>query len=62
MDLALLSILALGILIVCIVSYPDKFVPKSIENMNTEEIITDFELLLQFLYLPLVCFLNKCVM
>ena len=47
MDLALLSILALGILIVCIVSYPDKFVPKSIENMNTEEIITDFELLIQ---------------
>jgi hypothetical protein len=47
MDVALLSILALGILIVCIISYPDKFIPKSIENMNTEEIITDFELLIQ---------------
>ncbi len=47
MDLAFLSIIALGVLIVCIFSYPDKFIPKSIENMNTEEIITDFEKIIQ---------------
>jgi hypothetical protein len=47
MDSTLLTFIAVGVLIVCFFSYPDIFMPKSLENMNTEEIITDFEKLIQ---------------
>ena len=47
MDSAFLSIIAFGILVVCFFSYPDILAPKTIENMNTEEIITDFEKIIQ---------------
>ncbi len=47
MDSTLLTFIALAIIVVCFFTYPDVFMPKTIENMNTEEIITDFEKLIQ---------------
>jgi len=47
MDPTLFTFIALGVLLVCIYSYPDMFIPRTIENMNTEEIITDFEKIIQ---------------
>ena len=48
MDSTLLTFIAVAIIVVCFFTYPDVFIPKTIENMNTEEIITDFEKLIQF--------------
>jgi hypothetical protein len=48
MDSTLLTFIAVAIIVVCFFTYPDVFMPKTIENMNTEEIITDFEKLIQF--------------
>jgi hypothetical protein len=47
MDPTLFTFLALGVLLVCIYSYPDMFISRTLENMNTEEIITDFEKIIQ---------------
>ena len=47
MDSTLLTFIAVAIIVVCFFTYPDVFMPKTIENMNTEEIITDFEKIIQ---------------
>jgi len=47
MDSTLLTFIAVAIIFVCFFTYPDVFMPKTIENMNTEEIITDFEKIIQ---------------
>jgi hypothetical protein len=52
MDIALLSVILIALVIVCIFSYPDVLnnignENKSIEEMNTQELITDFNLLLE---------------
>ncbi len=47
MDSTLLTFIALAIIVVCFFTYPDVFMSKTIENMNTEEIITDFEKVIQ---------------
>jgi hypothetical protein len=44
MDLPLLTVIALVLLIVCIFSYKDKdTTQKTIDNMDTSEIVKDFE-------------------
>jgi hypothetical protein len=47
MDSTLLTFIAVAIIVVCFFTYPDVFMSKTIENMNTEEIITDFEKIIQ---------------
>lgn len=45
MDLPLLTVIALILLILCIFSYKDT--PKTIDDMNSSEIVKDFEVNLQ---------------
>jgi len=49
MDITLLSVILIALVIVCIFGYPDVLNNnnKNIEEMNTQELITDFNLLIE---------------